>query len=61
MPSFSRDKSRRDLLIALRVSRAEADVVDELAARLGLKARSDVLRAGLDLLLERHPPPKPKG
>ena len=56
MRPFSRERQpRRDRMIPLRVSEEEAQGVDDLAARLGLETRADVLRAALDFLAAHHP------
>jgi hypothetical protein len=52
VPTFAREQPpARDKLIPLRVTEAEAELIDGLARRLGLDSRSNVLRRALDLLL----------
>jgi hypothetical protein len=54
MPRFSRDEQPvRSVIVALRVTPAEADAIDKIGEQLGISQRVDVLRAGLDLLAER--------
>jgi hypothetical protein len=57
MPTFAREPPpKRTVLVAVRVTPAEAETIDALAKRLGVDGRSGVLRAGLDSLIANLPP-----
>lgn len=56
MPTFSRTAERHTVMVNVKMTPGQVEVLDRLARELGLGSRGDVLRAGLDRLLAEAGP-----
>lgn len=61
MPQFRRKEDVRDVMITLRATPDEAEWIDEVATKLKLRGRADLLRLALDYWQANAPEAKKLG